>query len=209
MTTTPISYQQEVRRKLIHLSSLWMPAAMCILPRFPLATFFLVLLILNLLVEHARAAGNPVITPIYDFFFGRMLRFQPKPGQWIVSGGPYVFASAAMSLFLFPSPIAAAAMTVMLLGDTAAALIGRKFGKHKTVNNKSIEGVIAFLIAGYIGAAACLAICQMPAPFFLLAIPGVILAAVAELFEKQIHLDDNFSIPLALGSVLSLTWLFL
>ncbi|MBO5762710.1 MAG: phosphatidate cytidylyltransferase [Lentisphaeria bacterium] len=208
MTDAPISYQQEVRRKLIHLSSLWMPTAMCFLPRFPLATAFLILLILNLLVEHARAAGNPVITPVYDFFFGRMLRFQPKPGQWIVSGGPYVFASAAMSLFLFPSPVAAAAMTVMLLGDTAAALIGRKFGKHKTVNGKSLEGVAAFLLAGYAGAAVCLALCNMPGIFFLMAAPGVLLAAIAELFEKQIRLDDNFSIPLAMGGMLSLGWLF-
>lgn len=199
-----ISYQNELRRKLIHLSSLWMVAAMCLIPRWPLALAFFIMLIFNLILERARACEIPVLTPLYDFFFGRMLRFKPERHHWIISGGPYVFASALLCVVLFPPPAAACAMAVMLLGDTAAALIGRKFGRHKTVNGKSWEGIAAFLVAGFLGSALVLYLSGAGAIFYLLSLIGVFPAAAVELFEKQLKIDDNFSIPLAMGTVLSL-----
>lgn len=199
-----ISYREEIKRKLVHLSSLWIPTAMFLLPRWPLCILFAVLLVLSLLVERARARRMPVITPLYDFFFGRMLRQEPSPHAWIISGGPYVFGSAAMTLALFAPPVAPAAMAVMLLGDTAAALIGRAFGRHRSWNGKSWEGVIAFLIAGYLGAAVFLLLSHAPASLYGWAIPGVVLAAAVELFEKQLRVDDNFSIPVAMGLMLSM-----
>ena len=199
-----ISYRDEIRRKLVHLSSLWMPLAMCFLPRWPLAAAFLLLFLLSLLVERARSVRMPIVTPLYDLCFGGMLRQEPVPGQWIISGGPYVLAAAALSLGLFEAPAAAAAMTTMLLGDTAAALVGRAWGRHRTVNRKSLEGVAAFLIAGYLGAAAALALCGAPATAYLWALAGIGPAAAAELFEKQLRFDDNFSIPLVMGCFLSI-----
>ena len=55
-----ISYFNEVRRKLVHLSSLWMPAVMLFFAayRWYLAIFFALLLTGNLLVEHAYASGK-------------------------------------------------------------------------------------------------------------------------------------------------------
>ena len=203
-----ITYREEVKRKLIHLSSLWMPTAMVLLPRWPLCIALTVMLVLNLLVEHARANRVRVITPLYDFFFGRMLRQEPEPGAWIISGGPYVFASAALTLALFAPPAAPAAMAVMLLGDTAAALIGRRFGKHKAWNGKSWEGVAAFLVAGFLGASLFLALGGAAPALYGWALIGVFPAAAAELFEKQLRLDDNFSIPLVMGLALTIpAWL--
>ncbi len=199
-----ISYMHEFRRKLIHLSSLWMVAAMLLLPRWPLAAAFGVCFVLNVLLERAYVLKVPYLTGIYRFFFGRMLRREPRPDQWIVSGGPYVWASAAMSLVLFPSVIAAAALAVMLIADTAAALVGRRWGRHKTVNGKSIEGVAAFLVAGWAVIAVPGLFAAMPWTACLAGMAGVIAAAFAELFEKQIRLDDNFSIPLIVGGFLLL-----
>ena len=39
-------------------------------------------------------------------------------------------------------------LAVLLTADAAAALIGRKFGKHKLVNGKSLEGTLAFILTG-------------------------------------------------------------
>ncbi len=205
----PIPYKDEFRRKLVHLSSLWMPAAMCFLPRLPLCLAFGILFLLNLLVEHAYASGMPWLVRLYDRFFGGMLRNAPRKGQWIISGGPYVFASACLTLALFPREIAACGMAVMLLGDTAAALVGRRFGRTRIINGKSLEGVIAFLIAGYAGCALFLLISGMPPVFYLAGAIGIFPAAAAELFEKQLRLDDNFTIPVITGAVLACARMFL
>ena len=201
----PIPYIEEVKRKLIHLSSLWIPTVMLLLARYRwyLAVFFMLLAFGNIVVEHLYASGKyPGFNRLYNVFFGRMLRFEVRQGMWIISGGPYVFASAALSLFLFVPWIAAGAMSAMLLGDAAAALIGRKFGKHKTFNGKSLEGIAAFIVSAAIGILAAVHFSGAVQVSWWIILLASIAGSLAELFEKQLKADDNFSIPLVVGAVL-------
>ena len=208
MSNAPISYWEEVKRKLIHLSSLWMVAATIILPeifqygRWIVCALFAVCLVVTLVSEHDYANGGKYLGRLYGKLFRKMLRNDVKPGQWIVSGGAPVLAAALLVNVVFPCPIAAAALAVMLTGDDAAALVGRKFGKHKLVNNKSWEGTISFVLAGYIFLALTGICNQMPLPFYLAGILAVIAGAVVELFTAQLKIDDNFTIPLTTGAVL-------
>ena len=201
-----ISYAEEIKRKLVHLSSLWMVAATLLLARWQwsAAALFGALLLLTLFSEHDYANGGKYLGRLYGKLFGKMLRNEVKPGQWIVSGGAPVLAAAALVNILFTPVIAAAALAVMLTGDAAAALIGRKFGRHKTVNGKSWEGFISFIIIGFAALTAVLAITGAEWKFYPAGFAGVVLAAVAELFQKQLKVDDNFSIPLCVGTVLFL-----
>jgi dolichol kinase len=199
-----ISYREEVKRKLVHLSSLWMVAATLLLGRWQWISclLFAALLVLTLFSEHAYANGGRYLGRLYGKLFGNMLRNEVKPGQWIVSGGAPVLAAALLVNVLFVPFIAAAALSVMLTGDAAAALIGRKFGKHKAVNGKSWEGFAAFVIIGFAALAAVLLCCGVFQHYRLWGAAGVVLAGVAELFQKQLKVDDNFSIPLCVGLVL-------
>lgn len=185
-----IPYTEEVKRKLVHLSSLWMPVAILLFPQDGMAWIFGGCLVGSLLVERLRSSRVKWLTPLYDALFGRMLRAEPRPGQWIISGGPYVFAAALAVVLLVPAQVAAASMAVMLCGDTAAALIGRKFGRHPAANGKSLEGCIAFCLAGYVGA-----MLFTGGDYALFLIPGVLGGMLVELYEKQLRVDDNFSIP--------------
>ena len=204
----PISYYEEIKRKLIHLSSLWMVAATIVFPRcfqygrWIACVLFAVCLIITLVSEHDYANGGKYLGKLYGKLFGKMLRNDVKPGQWVVSGGAPVLAAALLVNLVFPYPIAAAALAVMLTGDAAAALIGRKFGKHKLVNNKSLEGAISFIIAGYIFLALTGICNQMPLVFYIAGIFAVTAGAVVELFTAQLKIDDNFTIPLTTGAVL-------
>ena len=206
-----ITYWEEFKRKLVHLSSLWMVAATLLLASWPwcAAILFFFLLILTLISEHDYASGGRYLGRLYGRLFGKMLRNEVKPGQWIVSGGAPVLAAALLVNVLFPPWIAALSLAVMLTGDAAAALIGRKFGRHKIVNGKSLEGSFSFLIAGYIAAAVVLLITRRPACDYLTCIAAVLLADLAELFQKQLRLDDNFTIPLTVGVVFMLAEYFL
>lgn len=210
----PISYIEEIKRKLIHLSSLWMVAATIVLPaissygRWIACALIGVCLLITLISEHDYANGGKYLGRLYGKLFSKMLRSDVKPGQWSVSGGAPVLAAALLVNLIFPCPIAAAALAVMLTGDAAAALIGRKFGKHKLVNNKSLEGTVSFVIAGYIFLALTALCNQMPLNFYIAGIFAVIAGAAVELFTEQIKLDDNFTIPLTTGAVLSITLLF-
>ncbi len=201
-----ISYFQEFLRKLIHLSSLWMVAVIMLCPdeyRMVLAVIFGTAWILNISIEHAVACQVPYITPVYYFFFKKMLRKTPSPQDWVISGGPPVWGAAFMVTLLFKPQGAATALAVMLIADTCAALVGRRFGKHK-INGKSIEGCIAFIIGGLAAFGAVSAFYPpLSAAGIIAGTAGILLAMLAELFEKQLHIDDNFSIPLLVGISLS------
>ena len=193
-----IPYSQEVKRKLVHLSSLWMAAALLLLPRTFCVILFGVMTVLTVLVEYAYYRKVPIITPCYGFFFGRMLRDYGE-GKFHLSGGAPVLAAACVSALFFRTPYSALAMATMLLADTAAALIGRRFGKHRFPNGKSLEGCLAFFVTGTL---------VMVAGFFAFAYPplvlaggllGIVAATLLELFNCELHLDDNFTIPLAAG----------
>lgn len=197
-----ISFRDELRRKAVHLSSLWMPVVMlCFAPyRWGLAVFFGVLALASVLVEHAYARGNLRIRRAYDFFFGGMLRKEPEPSDWVVSGGPPVLAAACMVLLCFPPELAASAMALMLLGDTAAALVGRRWGRTRFANGKSLEGVVAFVLIGAIGFAVFLSFRGIPLiRLVLVSLAAAAVGALAEFFEKKIHVDDNFGIPFFSG----------
>ena len=209
--SAPIPYIEEVKRKLIHLSSLWMVCSTIILPRISSAYgrwmnigLMGFCLAATLIIEHDYANGGKYLGKLYGKLFHRMLRKEAKPGQWIVSGGAPVLAAALLVNIIFPPQIAAASLAVMLTGDAAAALIGRKFGKHPLVNGKSWEGCLSFIVIGYCFLALTGIVNLMPAIFYLLGIAAVTAGAAAELFTAQLKLDDNFTIPLSTGAVLSL-----
>lgn len=205
MADVPISYWEEWKRKLIHLSSLWMVAAVILISdRWILAGLFAFMLVGTLLWEHAYACRRPVLAPLYGFFFRRMLRKEPEYGAWIVSGGSYVLMAALLVTLLYQPLAAGGALTVMLTGDAAAALVGRRIGRHKAPNDKSWEGVAAFLLVGYGMLALYLWITGASAALYLGGACAILPACAAELFEKQLRIDDNFSIPVIVGAGLQL-----
>ena len=194
-----ISYLQEIKRKLVHLSSLWMAAALLLLPWEFCAILFGVLAVLTVLVEYAYYRKVPIISPCYGFFFGHMLRDYGSD-KFHLSGGAPVLAAACLSALCFEKPYSALAMAVMLLGDTAAALIGRRFGKHRFFNGKSLEGTLAFLATGFLVVLIGFVAFEYPWEVLAGGALGVVAAALLELFNCELHLDDNLSIPLAAGA---------
>ena len=202
-----IPYRQEVLRKMVHLSSIWMPAALFYLPewygdagrRFNVIMFG-TFAVLNVLIEIAVFRGVPFVTPLYKALFGRMAR-ESKPGKFRFSGAPPMYASACLTALCFEPRVASCAFAILILSDTAAALIGRKWGRHRFSNGKSLEGSLAFLLVGsLIAKFYCLA-GDLPDATAAVWLGGVAAACVAEFFNEQIHMDDNFTIPLIFGVI--------
>lgn len=195
-----ISYRQEILRKLIHLSSLWMVAAIYFLPKSIALIVFGFLFLGNVLVEYAAYRNWPFLTPVFNVLFSKMMRSTEKCQGFHLTGAPYVFAAAFLSTLFFPKIAAMFGLTVMLLSDTAAALIGRKFGVHKIEQlPKTVEGTIAFWTTGFAVLLIYRVAFALPDLSILWGIIGITLAMIAELYEKQIRIDDNFSIPMICG----------
>lgn len=116
------------------------------------------------------------------------------------------YASALALIALVQNvPAAAVALLVLGLGDPAAAIIGRRYGRIKLVHGRTLEGTLAFVVVGATLSFAWLSIFHgtiSPLRALLAAIAGAVAGAVAELTSKR--LDDNLTIPLVAFGVAAL-----
>ena len=79
----------------------------------------------------------------------------------------------------------------------AAAIIGRRYGRIKLVNGRTLEGTLTFVAVGTLVATPWLALVWgMDSGLALkLAFFGALAGGIAELFSRRV--DDNLSIPVA------------
>lgn len=194
------SFKKEVYRKSIHLSSLWIPALIYFAhPGFSV-TLFSLLFCGDAILEYANYKKYPWARQTFGKLFFKTLRDKECNRRFFqVSGSLYVLLAAIACTIFFSKPIAVIALTVMLISDTTAALVGKAFGTRKLYKNKSLEGTCAFFLSA-------LVINMLYEPIFHFTYAGVLacmMATLAEMFEDKIELDDNLSIPLVVGTVLT------
>ncbi len=115
------------------------------------------------------------------------------------TGSTYFLIGSALTVLLFPKPIAILAVSYLSVGDASAVVVGRMFGKHKILNGtKSIEGSAGcFLACAAVGLLLGLGWLQTPVPVILL---GALAATIVELFNCRV--DDNLSIPLVAAAAM-------
>lgn len=113
------------------------------------------------------------------------------------------YATALLILAATFSPrLCLIGVAVLGLADPAAAIVGRRFGRLKLVNGRTLEGSLTFAV---VGAATSLGLLLLLSGSALpdltsggavwVALAAGVTGALAELFSRRV--DDNFSIPLA------------
>jgi dolichol kinase len=132
----------------------------------------------------------------------------PRERHHVNSSTWYGTALLILALF-FPLRAAEVGVVVLGLADPAAGFIGRRYGRTRIRAGRSLEGTLAFVVAGAIGALASLAVFYaMPwSSRIILAMAGAVAGAVAELVSTR--LDDNFTIPLTTAIAVAATQLLL
>jgi len=195
------SIKKEFQRKAVHLSSLWVPSAIYFVPEVLLFPTLFIILCGNIALEYANFKRYRWARQSFGAIFFRLLREKETARQnFQFTGSVYILTSAILCMCLFSKEVTVIAMTVMLISDSAAALIGRTFGKHKIYKSKSLEGTMAFFVSALV-----INLLFIPIyPFRLASILACAAATAVEVYEDKIGIDDNLSIPLAFSAVISL-----
>ncbi len=202
MNSARQSYRTEVLRKLVHLSSLWMIWAMLILKAgvtvWLLAfAFMLMLYYERIRYKHYYAKDDkhtinlPVIYVINALIkkIGDPL-LRPKEiyrRQW--TGATCLTSAAFFAFCLFPKEVVIVALLMTIVGDSVAALIGKRFGRPG-INGKSYAGSAAFAIASWLVVLPVCMYMQQDIYFTMLAMLTVLPATLVE----RLSFDDNYSI---------------
>ena len=195
------SFKKEFYRKLIHLSSLWIPALIYFVQPAVSIMIFSTIFIGDVLLEYGNYKKWRWARRTFGLLFYKTLRNKElKRSQLQLSGGAYVMLAAIACTLLFPANIAVVALTVMLISDTCAALFGKAFGTRRLYKNKSLEGTVAF----FLSALAIMMIYNFILPVTYASILAAFIATMVEMYEDKIEIDDNLSIPISVGAVLTL-----
>ena len=186
----------EYKRKLIHLFNLAIPFSyLYVFPEkwvfVKLLSILMVLCIIFDILRHKVAW----VKSLFTLFINSMLRGHEQEGK--LTGATWVMIGAVISIILFSKPVAIIALIFMSLGDSAAGLIGQRYGKHK-IWNKSWEGFFGGLfVCIIIGMNYSL----LP---MTISLSGAVAAMVMEILP--IPLDDNFKIPLGAGAIMMMLY---
>ena len=108
----------------------------------------------------------------------------------------YVTALFVLSIVADPMTICIAVI-VLGLADPMAAVVGRRYGRIKIKNNRSLEGSVAFFCTAFVGTMSVLAIfyqeIALSDSLIMAAVAGLV-GAITEAYSGPI--DDNLSIPI-------------
>jgi dolichol kinase len=196
------SYATELLRKAIHLCSLAIPLVYYWISKAQALSILIPLALLFGLADIARLY-HPATGRLYSKYLGFLLRPHERTEHGRkLNGATYVLLSAIISIIVFPKVIVITAFAVLIICDTSAALVGRRYGRHRLFN-KSLEGTGAFILSGFIVVALAPKIAWLPAEYAIGA-AAVVLGAIVE--ASPFPLDDNLSIPIFTGTLMWLLY---
>lgn len=195
-----ITFRAELARKAIHLFSLSIPIAYHFVNK---TTALLILVPVALVVTLGDIISKrvPWFGNLVNFIFGKILRQHEKPDSPHLNGASWVTISAVLVVAAFPKFIAMTALTILIISDICAAIIGRSFGRHK-IYDKSIEGSLAFFISALAIIAGFYFIYSPPFIYLIAGLFATFVATIAELMSNELDIDDNIAIPFTAGMVL-------
>lgn len=198
-------YRIEVIRKVIHLVSLSIPLTYYFIPKSTALILVIPLMVAFLTVDIARYYHKPVEEWFYKFFGFLLRKRESDKKKKTLNGATYVLISATICIMFFPKIIMIIGFSILIISDITAALVGRRFGKHKFIA-KSLEGSLAFFVSAIVVIALTPKIEYLPSEY-LIGIAAALVGTIAEALPADI--DDNLSIPISVGAVLWLLYTIL
>ena len=145
MIDNTLSFNNEVYRKLFHVSSL-------IIPLVYLSTDFIYFIIFLLILTIFLLLINITYKQIIDLFKNRVsldfvIRDYERKSLWSAS---YMIITFLMITLIFSKDVVILSMIIGSISDPLAGLFGQKFGNIKIIHNKTLEGTYIFIISSFL-----------------------------------------------------------
>jgi dolichol kinase len=198
MTTTQQAERVLPLRKLIHLGGAVFPLLYLVAPRQTVLIIALIALFFTVGVEWGRQRW-PALERLFEWFIGPALRRgeerKPTTGTWSMLG-------MLITLVVFQREFAIPAMLYAQVGDPAAEIVGRRWGRIRLPNSKSLEGSLGCLTVNLVVGLICGLLLPLSPGVAAL---GALAATLAE--AAPLPIGDNLSMAPFSGLTMTLATL--
>lgn len=201
-----INFNSELKRKLFHCSSIIFPITYLFISKLTMLVIMIISTGIVLSLDISRH-HNSKIQGLVDKIFGKIMRSQEKSGNFMLSGISYMFLGFFITCALFCKGTAISSMMVLIISDTAAAIVGKKAGT-KFVHGKSIEGLAAFFLSSFLIGMLSYTFAAYKASFLTIFVASAITSLV-EYNSNKYNINDNLAIPVTYGMVISILGFFI
>lgn len=194
-----VNFKAELVRKAIHLVSLSIPVIYYFIPK-AIALWIIVPLTIIFITADLARYEVPIFSGFFYKFFGFLLRkHEIDEKNHSLNGATFMLISATICIAIFPKYIMVSSFPVLILGDAASAVFGKRFGRHKIApgSPKSYEGSLAFIIAGIFTVALTPKVNYI-IPEYLIGIAATMVASFSEALSYKV-IDDNITVPISFG----------
>ena len=188
-----LSIKNELMRKSIHICNSLFAYSLFFFNQRDFAIVIGICTIGIILFEIARVKSRKVST-FFIKIFGPIIRDFEGGGR--LTGATYVMVSSFFVLLFFDKYVCITSILIMSYSDTAAAIIGKMYGKTK-IFKKTLEGSLAFFITSLI-----IILVMVPEVNLGLGLVAILAATIVE--SLPISVDDNLSVPLIIALILSI-----
>lgn len=138
---------------------------------------------------------------------GSMLRpHELMTDAFRLTGASWVLIAATLTFLAFPKVISTTSFTVLIVSDTAAALLGRRYGKRRFLD-KTLVGTVCFVVSALAVTVVYQNVFQLGLWFVVSGLLASVLCGIVEAGSMRLKLDDNISIPFSFAlTMLAMNW---
>jgi acyl phosphate:glycerol-3-phosphate acyltransferase len=161
---------------------------------------FLLIILSCALLLYILFDGARLLSPAFNrFIMDRFSLLIRRSEEKSFTGATFVCLSFLVVVFFFSREIAVVSMLFLALGDTAAEIVGKNWGRRKYLG-RSLEGMGGFFVVA------------VPVAWIVLqdwrvAVMGAAVGALVEFFS--IGIDDNLTVPIGSAMALLILTLFI
>ena len=192
-----ITLRNELIRKTIHLSSSAIPISYIFIDRKIEILVVGIICLLMILIDIARVRFIGLRKFYLKYLLQILRSHEINDNKTLFTGGTYLVIAYLACIIIFPKSIAITSMLIIIFSDTAAAIFGRIYGRN-FINNKTIEGSLAFLLTGLVVVLLAPKVTTFSGEYYV-AGAAVVLTTFFEI--TPLKLDDNLTIPVFFGLV--------
>jgi dolichol kinase len=187
-TGRTFSVKRELQRKSIHLAMIIIPVWIYVTPPDWTLLGLIIATSATVVTDLLRLTDRR-LRGFFLRFFRSLIRSHEEEH---LLGSTYFMIAALLSVLAFGDTIAIAALTFLIIGDTMAAIVGKKYGKPLYWGKSLLGSLACFVSCLIIGAAL------LDNQWVIIA--GALAAAVAE--ALPVPMDDNMRVPIVSGLVM-------